>query len=132
MAGVLRISISSLSSSSSQFQMNSHVKCALRGFRTSVRRCKEAQKEEIRGIPYNKLTIGVPKESWQNEKRVAITPAVVQTLTKKGFSVNVEGGAGMKANFRDSDYAAAGATIVDKNKAFQAGMKANKFEIDTD
>jgi len=31
---------------------------------------KEATKEaEVKGIPYSKLTIGVPKEIWQNEKR---------------------------------------------------------------
>jgi len=39
--------------------------------------------QEIKGIPYNKLNIGVPKEIWTNEKRVAITPAATAMLVKK-------------------------------------------------
>lgn len=47
------------------------------------------------GIPYSELTVGVPKEIFQNEKRVALTPTNVALLKKKGFkSVNVEKGAG--------------------------------------
>lgn len=42
-------------------------------------RYQEAKlKEEVAGIPYSKLTIGVPKETFLNEKRVAVTPASVQ------------------------------------------------------
>lgn len=41
-----------------------------RSFSKSWPHCKEAAKDaEIQGIPYSKLTIGVPKEIWQNEKR---------------------------------------------------------------
>lgn len=41
-----------------------------RSFSKSRPHCKEATKEaEVKGIPYSKLTIGVPKEIWQNEKR---------------------------------------------------------------
>jgi len=52
-----------------------------RGFRAS-RSINEAAKPaaETVGIPYSKLTLGVPKETFLNEKRVAITPAVVSTL----------------------------------------------------
>jgi len=39
----------------------------------------------IAGAPYKSLSIGVPKESHLNEKRVALTPTVVSTLVKKGF-----------------------------------------------
>jgi len=39
-------------------------------------------------------------------------------LTKKGFNVNVESGAGMLSQFRDDDFAASGAKIVSKNEAF--------------
>lgn len=43
---------------------------------------------------------GVPKESFENERRVAITPAGVATLTKAGFkSVLVESSAGALAEF---------------------------------
>lgn len=110
MAGVMRISVCALPPPLS---------CSIRGLRTSARRLKEAAKEEIKGTPYSKLTLGVPKETWVNEKRVAITPAVTAMLTKKGFTVNVESGAGILAQFRDSDYAAEGANIVDRAAAFQ-------------
>jgi NAD(P) transhydrogenase len=46
----------------------------------------------------------VPKETFENEKRVAITPVVVETLLKQGFkSVVVEKGAGATAEFLVSD-----------------------------
>ena len=56
------------------------------------------------------------------EKRVALTPAVVSTLTKKGFSVNIEDGAGAPSSFRNMDYEASGAKIVDKNAAFKSDI----------
>lgn len=48
-----------------------------------------------KGIPYSNLSVGVPKELFQNEQRVALTPAAVAALTKKGFTVNVEEQAGV-------------------------------------
>lgn len=73
------------------------------------------------GTPYKNLAIGVPKEVWPKERRVSLTPAVTATLVKKGFQVKVEKGAGLEAKFRDADYAASGATMVDRNAAFQSG-----------
>ena len=70
------------------------------------------------GIPYSKLNLGVPAETWTNEKRVACAPANTALFTKKGFTVNVQEGAGRLSNFRDEDYAAAGANIVSKDAAF--------------
>ncbi|BAE51628.1 Re/Si-specific NAD(P)(+) transhydrogenase subunit alpha [Paramagnetospirillum magneticum] len=58
------------------------------------------------------LTIGVPRETFPNEKRVASVPDVVEKLIKLGFSVVVETGAGALANFDDESYVAAGATIA--------------------
>lgn len=78
--------------------------------------------EAIRGIPYKNLTIGVPKEKWVNEKRVAMSPAVTAALTKKGFTVNIEKGAGEEAKFRDQDFAEAGGKIVDGNKAWDSDI----------
>nr|XP_036879460.1 NAD(P) transhydrogenase, mitochondrial [Manis javanica] len=63
------------------------------------------------GIPYKQLTVGVPKEIFQNEKRVALSPAGVQALIKQGFSVLVESGAGEASKFSDDHYRAAGAQI---------------------
>lgn len=63
------------------------------------------------GIPYKQLTVGVPKEIFQNEKRVALSPAGVQALVKQGFNVVVESGAGEASKFSDDHYRAAGAQI---------------------
>jgi NAD(P) transhydrogenase subunit alpha len=59
------------------------------------------------------LTIGVPREVFAGEKRVATVPDVVEKLTKLGFKVAVEAGAGEAANFSDDVYRAAGAEIID-------------------
>ncbi|WP_151636778.1 Re/Si-specific NAD(P)(+) transhydrogenase subunit alpha [Noviherbaspirillum aerium] len=59
------------------------------------------------------LVIGVPREVFPGEKRVATVPDVVEKLIKLGFSVTVESGAGDAANFSDDAYRAAGAQIVE-------------------
>ena len=58
------------------------------------------------------MTIGVPRETFAGEKRVATVPDVVEKLVKLGFGVNVETGAGAAANFDDAAYEAAGARIA--------------------
>uniref|UniRef100_A0A8C2XDZ2 proton-translocating NAD(P)(+) transhydrogenase n=1 Tax=Cyclopterus lumpus TaxID=8103 RepID=A0A8C2XDZ2_CYCLU len=65
------------------------------------------------GIAYKQLTVGVPKEIFQNERRVAISPTGVQALIKQGFNVVVETGAGEPSKFHDEQYTQAGATIKD-------------------
>ncbi|KAF7534839.1 hypothetical protein G7Z17_g13297 [Cylindrodendrum hubeiense] len=63
--------------------------------------------------PYGELTVGVPKEIFAGERRVALTPANVILLKKKGFGkVLVERGAGAAADFPDAAYEKAGATLV--------------------
>ena len=56
--------------------------------------------------------IGVPKESYAGERRVATVPEVVPKLLKLGFEVIVQAGAGAEASLSDEAYAAAGARIV--------------------
>ena len=56
--------------------------------------------------------IGVPREVFPGEKRVATVPEVVQKLIKLGFTVSVESGAGALANFDDASYLAAGAEVL--------------------
>jgi NAD(P) transhydrogenase subunit alpha len=58
------------------------------------------------------LTIGVPREVFAGEKRVATVPDVVEKLIKIGFKVAVESGAGDAANFADDTYRAAGAEVI--------------------
>jgi len=63
------------------------------------------------------MKIGIPREVFPNEKRVATTPDVAAQLQKLGFSVAIESGAGEPANFADSAYADAGVEIVADTRA---------------
>ncbi len=56
--------------------------------------------------------IGVPRETFPGEKRVATVPEVVEKLIKLGFKVAIESGAGEAANFSDEAYRAAGAEVI--------------------
>jgi NAD(P) transhydrogenase subunit alpha len=56
--------------------------------------------------------IGVPKEIYPLEKRVATVPEAITKLAKLGFSVIVQSGAGDAASIGDDAYAAAGAKVV--------------------
>jgi len=58
------------------------------------------------------MRIGVPREIFAGEKRVATTPDVAAQLIKLGFEVAVENGAGAAASYSDSAYEAAGCTIA--------------------
>jgi H+-translocating NAD(P) transhydrogenase subunit alpha len=58
------------------------------------------------------MIIGIPRESFPGERRVAMVPAVVPILTKAGLEVAVEAGAGASAGFPDADYIARGARIL--------------------
>jgi len=59
------------------------------------------------------MRIGVPKESPDGERRVALVPDVVRSLTAKELEVTVEPGAGEGAGHPDSEYTAAGADLGD-------------------
>lgn len=74
------------------------------------------------GVPYNRLTIGVPKESFLNERRVALSPAACKLLTKEGFSVFIEDGAGAEAKFSNADYEASGAVVKPKKDVFSSNI----------
>ncbi|KAJ2973597.1 hypothetical protein NUW58_g8897 [Xylaria curta] len=68
---------------------------------------------EPSSVPYANLTVGVPRETFAGERRVAISPQNVALLKKKGFAkVIVERGAGVEADFPDEAYEKAGAEIV--------------------
>ncbi|HET7350103.1 MAG TPA: alanine dehydrogenase [Marmoricola sp.] len=59
------------------------------------------------------MKIGVPKEVKNHEYRVAITPIGVHELVAHGHEVCVQKGAGEGSQIEDSEYVAAGATIID-------------------
>jgi H+-translocating NAD(P) transhydrogenase subunit alpha len=58
------------------------------------------------------MIVGVPRESFPGERRVALVPVVVPNLTKAGFEVVVEAGAGAGAGYPDAEYVSKGAKIV--------------------
>ena len=62
------------------------------------------------------MKLGVPKEP-EGETRVGIVPSSMKKLTKAGFEVFIEKGAGLSANYLDSDYESAGAKIVSRSDA---------------
>jgi NAD(P) transhydrogenase subunit alpha len=62
--------------------------------------------------PARRITIGVPTEIVENERRVALIPDAVKKYTKDGLSVLVQSGAGTEASYTDQAYTDAGATIV--------------------
>ena len=59
------------------------------------------------------MLVGIPKEVKNNEFRVSTTPAGVHSLVLAGHQVFVEKGAGLGSAITDSEYAKAGATILD-------------------
>ena len=58
------------------------------------------------------MIVGVVKESYPGERRVALVPAVVPALVDGGAEVVLEAGAGEEAGFPDAEYAAKGASIL--------------------
>ncbi|MEH6355376.1 MAG: NAD(P)(+) transhydrogenase (Re/Si-specific) subunit alpha, partial [Marinobacter sp.] len=58
------------------------------------------------------MKIGIPKEIYTDERRVAATPPSVHKLIGLGYQVAVETGAGEAAHYHDSAYEAVGATIA--------------------
>ena len=63
------------------------------------------------------MIIGVPKETYPGERRVALVPMVIPALTKAGFEVMVETDAGIQAGYPDSQYTEKGAQIVTTRSA---------------
>src|ERR1700682_5696839 len=67
------------------------------------------------------MIVGVPRESYPGERRVALAPTVIPHLAKAGLNVVIEAGAGVGAGFPDADYAAKGAKILtDRAEVFRS------------
>jgi NAD(P) transhydrogenase subunit alpha len=65
------------------------------------------------------VIVGVPKETYPGERRVALTPVVVPMLAKAGLEVAIEAGAGERAGYPDAQYQEKGAKILaDRNAVF--------------
>jgi H+-translocating NAD(P) transhydrogenase subunit alpha len=70
------------------------------------------------------MRIGVPKETRGGERRVALVPDVVRSLTDAEVDVTVEAGAGVEAGHPDSEYTDAGATVGSADDAWGADVVA--------
>lgn len=69
------------------------------------------------------LFIGLPKESYFEEKRICLTPDAVGAMTQNGHRIMVETGAGEGANFTDKNYSDAGAKIAyNREDVFGCGI----------
>ncbi len=85
------------------------------------------------------MIVGVPSETADGEKRVALTPPVAEDLVEDGHEVCVAAGAGEGATFADADYEAVGCEVLDDREAvferaevlFQVrGLGATETETD--
>ena len=66
------------------------------------------------------MIVGVARESYPGERRVALVPAVLPTLAKAGLEVVLEAGAGVEAGYPDAEYVAKGAKILaDRAEVFR-------------
>jgi NAD(P) transhydrogenase subunit alpha len=66
------------------------------------------------------VIIGVPRERYPGERRVALVPAVVPNLVKAGFEISIETGAGVEAGYPDAFYSEKGAKIIPDRAALFA------------
>ena len=64
------------------------------------------------------MIVGVPKESYPGERRVALVPGVLASLAKAGLEVMVETGAGESAGYTDSEYLDKGAKLASRQEIF--------------
>ena len=62
------------------------------------------------------MNVAIPKETLDNESRVAATPSSIKELVRAGLSVMVETQAGIKSHVSDTDYKDAGASIIDSKE----------------
>ncbi|HEY4906003.1 MAG TPA: hypothetical protein VIH74_01015, partial [Candidatus Acidoferrum sp.] len=67
------------------------------------------------------MIVGVPREGFPGERRVALVPAALANLSKIGLEVIVESGAGVESGYPDADYVAKGAKVIsDRAEIFRA------------
>jgi NAD(P) transhydrogenase subunit alpha len=64
------------------------------------------------GKDQHRVIVGVPKESYPGERRVALVPVAVPNLTKAGLEVVIEAGAGEQAGYTDAAYVEKGAKVL--------------------
>src|SRR5258708_574886 len=67
------------------------------------------------------MIVGVPRETFPGERRVALVPAVIPALAKAGLEVVVQAGAGLEAGYPDAEFVSKGAKILaDRAEVFRS------------
>lgn len=79
-----------------------------------------------------KGVVGVLKELGQLERRVSLTPSNVTAIVKLGLDVRVEANAGVKSGYKDRDYAAAGASVVERAQIWEDSTMVVGFACPAD
>lgn len=79
-----------------------------------------------------RMVVGVPRENRAGETRVALTPTALPQLTKAGFDVVIESGAGDAAGYPDAAFADRGARIGSRDDAFAADVLVQVNVMDGD
>ena len=75
------------------------------------------------------MKVGVPKETAENERRVALTPDATGKLAKAGFQITIEAGAGVAASFNDDAYRAAGGAVGSGAEVFGQSDVVLKLQL---
>src|SRR6202795_2688714 len=78
----------------------------------SIGSCEADQATFDRDRKDNRVIVGVPRESYPGERRVALVPAVIPMIAKAGLEVAIESGAGEQAGYPDSSYVEKGGKIL--------------------
>lgn len=68
------------------------------------------------------MTIGIPKENLDEEKRLAFTPEAVDMIVDAGHRILFEEGAGSGVNYSDADYSESGAEITSRERVFKSDL----------
>lgn len=80
------------------------------------------EKEYLLAKKVKRETIGVPKETSENETRVAVIPELVEYLVEEGYEVFVEENAGLLSGFSDLEYSESGAVIVKRESIYKCNI----------
>lgn len=68
------------------------------------------------------MRIGVPRETAEGERRVALVPSAVNSLVGKGLEIRLEASAGVASGYLDSEYEEAGASVGSAESAWSADI----------
>ena len=89
------------------------------------------EEEVVLKLNKNKIIIGIPKETSFQEDRICLSPESVGVLTSDSITIFIEEGAGLGANFSDSDYSENGAVIVSSSDVYKKSNLILKVEPPT-